>query len=398
MRYLHQDHLGSVDTITDESGAVVERLSYDPFGKRRVAEGEDAWEDAALPIAVAETPRGFTDHEHLDDFQLVHMNGRVYDPVLGRFLSADPFIRLPATRRAEPFIRLAHGGRARPQAGVTQTTATTAATTASTTFARPATDIGGRIYGPAPLHSATPTLRAADILHGPGRHFYDPVPGRRLGDTFIRLPANTQGLNRYAYVANNPLSFIDPSGYYSEYGGDYADWGDSYDNEGNFNGGGPNPGDPAYSAGAAAAGSGQTDVTIGYTGTPVGIGSHPVIIGTDKVTGEQFATRAGPGWGTIKAIADVYDETFTDKPSEVHTTQTVGTLDISIDEFAARAMEFAEMTNANNVPYGVVTSNSVSYAFAFLESLGFERPTPPVWAPGWGVGTPSSELSYGGAR
>ena len=114
LRYLHQDHLGSVDTITDESGAVVERLSYDPFGKRRIAAGASAWEDAALPIAAAETPRGFTDHEHLDDFQLVHMNGRVYDPVLGRFLSADPFIRLPAARRVEPFIRLARGGRAPP--------------------------------------------------------------------------------------------------------------------------------------------------------------------------------------------------------------------------------------------------------------------------------------------
>ncbi|MGH8016716.1 MAG: RHS repeat-associated core domain-containing protein [Opitutaceae bacterium] len=36
--------------------------------------------------------RGFTDHEHLDDLGLAHMNGRIYDPVLARFLSADPFI------------------------------------------------------------------------------------------------------------------------------------------------------------------------------------------------------------------------------------------------------------------------------------------------------------------
>ena len=39
--------------------------------------------------------RGFTDHEHLDDFELVHMNGRVYEPVLGRFLSPDPFVQYP---------------------------------------------------------------------------------------------------------------------------------------------------------------------------------------------------------------------------------------------------------------------------------------------------------------
>ena len=44
VQYLHQDHLGSVDTITDESGGVVERLSYDAWGRRRTASGEDAWE------------------------------------------------------------------------------------------------------------------------------------------------------------------------------------------------------------------------------------------------------------------------------------------------------------------------------------------------------------------
>ena len=50
---------------------------------------------AAFPIAGAETPRGFTGHEHLDGVQLIHMNGRVYDPMLGRFLSADPVIQFP---------------------------------------------------------------------------------------------------------------------------------------------------------------------------------------------------------------------------------------------------------------------------------------------------------------
>src|SRR5262249_12000721 len=37
----------------------------------------------------------FTGHEHLDNLSLVHMNGRVYDPYLGRFLSADPFVPHP---------------------------------------------------------------------------------------------------------------------------------------------------------------------------------------------------------------------------------------------------------------------------------------------------------------
>uniref|UniRef100_UPI001C475E7C alpha/beta fold hydrolase n=1 Tax=Alteromonas lipotrueiana TaxID=2803815 RepID=UPI001C475E7C len=39
------------------------------------------------------TRKGFTDHEHLDEVELIHMNGRVYDYNLGRFLSVDPFIQ-----------------------------------------------------------------------------------------------------------------------------------------------------------------------------------------------------------------------------------------------------------------------------------------------------------------
>ena len=95
LRYLHQDHLGSVDVVTDASGAVLERLSFGAFGERRVAQGTTAWQDSALALSSSETRRGFTDHEQLDDFGLVHMNGRVYDPHLGRFLSADPFVQSP---------------------------------------------------------------------------------------------------------------------------------------------------------------------------------------------------------------------------------------------------------------------------------------------------------------
>lgn len=38
---------------------------------------------------------GFTGHEMLDDQALIHMNGRVYDPVIGRFVSADPNVFYP---------------------------------------------------------------------------------------------------------------------------------------------------------------------------------------------------------------------------------------------------------------------------------------------------------------
>jgi RHS repeat-associated protein len=118
MRYFTTDHLGSVAVITDELGAVVERLSFDAWGKRRHADGTD---DPSGSI-TSQTSRGLTGHEMIDEVGLVNMNGRVYDPEIGRFMSADPF---------------------------------------------------------------------------------------------VQDPTNTQSLNRYSYVGNNPLSYTDPSGYFS---------------------------------------------------------------------------------------------------------------------------------------------------------------------------------------
>ncbi|NJO56575.1 MAG: hypothetical protein HC834_09845, partial [Rhodospirillales bacterium] len=95
MRYFHTDHLGSITLVTGEKGGVVQRFRYDPWGKRLGT-------TAALPTSASwynlnlgnngGIRRGFTDHEHLEDLGLVHMNGRIFDPVLGRFLSADPNI------------------------------------------------------------------------------------------------------------------------------------------------------------------------------------------------------------------------------------------------------------------------------------------------------------------
>lgn len=87
-RYFHSDHLTSIEVITDATGAVVERLSYDPWGKRRNADGTVA----STVLRGTKDSHGFTSHEMLDSIGLVHMNGRVYDPQVGRFTSADPTI------------------------------------------------------------------------------------------------------------------------------------------------------------------------------------------------------------------------------------------------------------------------------------------------------------------
>lgn len=87
---LYRDHLGSITAITEEStGAVQERLSYDAWGKRRSASD---WSSAASASLLN---RGYTGHEHLDDVGLIHMNGRIYNPSLGRMLSPDPVTQAP---------------------------------------------------------------------------------------------------------------------------------------------------------------------------------------------------------------------------------------------------------------------------------------------------------------
>ncbi|MES5484933.1 RHS repeat-associated core domain-containing protein [Bradyrhizobium sp. INPA03-11B] len=96
LRYFHTDHLGSISVITNESGAVVERLSYDAWGKRRNPNGSD---DPSGGL-TSQTNRGFTGEEQLSVAGLVHLNGRVYDPLTARMTSADSIVPNAADMQA----------------------------------------------------------------------------------------------------------------------------------------------------------------------------------------------------------------------------------------------------------------------------------------------------------
>ena len=69
--------------------------SFGPFGDRRKPHWAGIPTAADLAKIAAATRDGFTGHEHLDNLGLIHMNGRVYDPQLGRFISADPYATRP---------------------------------------------------------------------------------------------------------------------------------------------------------------------------------------------------------------------------------------------------------------------------------------------------------------
>ncbi|RLJ22616.1 hypothetical protein DJ030_00910 [bacterium endosymbiont of Escarpia laminata] len=90
-RYLHKDALGSVDTITDSHGAIIARMGYTPFGQRRAVNGQEIDQSFQRKL----TNRGYTGHEQIDNIGLIHMNARLYDPEIGRFLSADIYIQEP---------------------------------------------------------------------------------------------------------------------------------------------------------------------------------------------------------------------------------------------------------------------------------------------------------------
>jgi RHS repeat-associated protein len=101
-RYNLFDHLGSVTAITDEMGHVLgppwggadaTMASYDAWGARRSFDGSAA-SPASFNLQVGH--REFTGHEAVPNVGLVNMNGRVYDPELGRFLSPDPSVQFVA--------------------------------------------------------------------------------------------------------------------------------------------------------------------------------------------------------------------------------------------------------------------------------------------------------------
>ncbi|ATQ70955.1 RHS repeat-associated core domain-containing protein (plasmid) [Methylosinus trichosporium OB3b] len=91
LRYFHLDHLGSVAVVTYAGGDVAERNSYDPWGKRRYSDGSDDPSGSLDSVAS----RGFTGQEHLTEVGLIHFNARLYDPLVGRFTSADSIVPHP---------------------------------------------------------------------------------------------------------------------------------------------------------------------------------------------------------------------------------------------------------------------------------------------------------------
>lgn len=83
----------NVHCILNEEGNVEQELSFDPYGNRRNPLTWQPFEYNTEPAYLLD--RGYTMHEHWDNFSLINMNGRVYDPVIARFLNPDPYVQMP---------------------------------------------------------------------------------------------------------------------------------------------------------------------------------------------------------------------------------------------------------------------------------------------------------------
>ena len=89
--YICKDRQGSITALVRQDKSVAEKFSYDAWGRRR---NPANWADfnVKTPRLIS---RGYTGHEMIDAFGLINMNGRMYDPAIGRVLSPDNYVQDP---------------------------------------------------------------------------------------------------------------------------------------------------------------------------------------------------------------------------------------------------------------------------------------------------------------
>lgn len=88
-----RDYQGSIVYLTYNDGYLMQELEYDAWGRLRSLFSCKYYEEGKEPELLL--GRGYCGHEHLPWFGLINMNARLYDPILGRFLSPDPYVQMP---------------------------------------------------------------------------------------------------------------------------------------------------------------------------------------------------------------------------------------------------------------------------------------------------------------
>lgn len=97
-KFLHKDYIGSILAISDEAGNKLEQRHFDAWGNfthLQIGNGAIITNNQQLLTSNLLIDRGYTSHEHFLEVGIIHMNGRLYDPLLRRFLNADENIQDP---------------------------------------------------------------------------------------------------------------------------------------------------------------------------------------------------------------------------------------------------------------------------------------------------------------
>jgi RHS repeat-associated protein len=91
--YLHPDHLGGTNVVTDEDGEVSQTLDYYPYGSQRINSGSSAEQ------------RRFIGEEFDGDTEFSYLNARYYQGSRGQFMSQDPvFVNLGVDKRTKQLL------------------------------------------------------------------------------------------------------------------------------------------------------------------------------------------------------------------------------------------------------------------------------------------------------
>jgi RHS repeat-associated protein len=101
--YLHRDYQGTILQITNATGQIQENRLFDAWGNLVKLTNSTGIVLSNFFI----TDRGYTGHEHLLSVGIIHMNGRLYDPLLHRFLSPDNYVQDPSN--TQNFNRYGYG-------------------------------------------------------------------------------------------------------------------------------------------------------------------------------------------------------------------------------------------------------------------------------------------------
>jgi RHS repeat-associated protein len=371
--YFVTDHLGSVSIVTDAAGGVLERLSYDAWGRRRCAapsgpsSGYGSDYSCAGPSA-SQTDMGFTAHDMLDLLGMIDMRARVYSPILGRFLSADTIV--PEIFNSQSMNRYSYAennplSRVDPSGHVDEKT------------------VGEKKLvvwidpGPNSIHGAIenwhdwhPSLdgfgggigvAVSYSYGGSGDSNKSAIAPTFAGLDLGAICQAAAQIGAQVYIGVSPIPGTDGTflhAFILVVGPD----GETY-----YIRAGPEPGSTGGSLSATV------DAAMNSIGGPAGV---------------------APGFGDL-TVSFGEDARRTDAPSAISYTN-MGTTNMSFDRAVATLTNFGRQVNASHFAYDPISLNSNSFAYSALDVLGLSRPWAPPSLPGGNLEIPYNPYGAGG--